>query len=115
MARHVWEIEINADTSREDLERCIFEAVHDSDSNIIRAASNARAELARRDREEWADRFAAQERARVQAQVFQASQTDRQLKVANKQLLSGSVSAAAAFLAAIAAIALAVIAFKNLP
>ncbi len=84
MPRNVWEIPINADTSREDLERCILEAVHTSDSNVLRAAAKAQAELARREREEWAARFDAQESARVKAQQFQEAQITRQIEAQEK-------------------------------
>ena len=84
MARHVWEIPINADTSREDLARCILEAALTSDTNVTQAAANAQAELARREREEWAARFNAQESSRVKAQKVQEAQIARQIKVQEK-------------------------------
>ena len=120
MPRNAWEIPINADTSREDLERCILEAAHTSDSNVLRAAAKAQAELARREREEWAARFDAQESARVKAQQFQEAQITRQieaqkflmgqqLKVAKEQA-EGSIGAAqAAQQSALATVALAVL------
>ncbi len=70
MARNVWDIPINEDTSREDLERCILSAAHTSDSNVTRAAADARAELARREREEWETRFNAESKERINAQMI---------------------------------------------
>ena len=109
MARNVWDIPINEDTSREDLERCILSAAHTSDSNVTRAAADARAELARREREEWATRFDAQESARVKAQQFQAGQMAEQLKVAQEQSKAARRAAWAAWASALVAVGLLVL------
>ncbi len=108
MARNVWDISINEDTSREDLERCILEAARSSDQNITRAAAIARAELARRKREERKTRFNAESKERVSAQKFQEAQVARQLEVANKHADAAKGSAAAAKWSAGATIALAI-------
>lgn len=93
MAQQVWEIPINASTSRTHLERCILEAAHTSDSNVTRAAADARTELARREQEEWTARFNAQESARVKAQQFQAGQIDKQIE-AQERLMGQQIEVA---------------------
>jgi hypothetical protein len=96
MPRNVWEIPIDENTSREDLERCRLEANHTSDTNVLRVAAQALAEIDRRSRQVWVDRFDAQEQARIKAQKFQEAQNTRlieaqeemiarQLEVAQKQ------------------------------
>ncbi len=133
MPRNVWEIPIDADTPREDLELCAIAAERTSDPNIQRVAAQARAELWRREQQAWIERLNAERKERVQAQRFQEAQITRQIEAqenlmgqqievakeqgnaANKQVRIGWLSAGAAFLAAIAAIALAVMAYINLP
>ena len=125
MPRNVWEIEINSETSREDLERCSIAAEHTSDPNVQRVAAKARAELWRREQEVWAARFNAQSEERIHAQRFQEGQITRQLEaqknltaqqteIAKEQAKAARVSAGAtsvlviltAILASVAAISL---------
>jgi hypothetical protein len=111
MPTHVWEITIDENTTEQDLNHCLIEAQRNSDSNIIRAASRARTELDRRDRErrlqEMITRFEAQESSRVQAQRFQEAQNTRlieaqerlvasQLKIAEQQASAAAKQVAAA-------------------
>ena len=53
----------------------------------------AEQELTRREREEWAARFEAQESARVKAQKFQEAQTTRQIE-ANEKLMGQQLDVA---------------------
>jgi hypothetical protein len=99
MPRNVWEIEINNETPREDIERYIIAARHTSDPNVVRVAGKTQAELARREREEWASRFDAQERARVQGQTFQAAQNQKLIE-AQKELVTQQIEVARQQLAA---------------
>ncbi len=133
MARNVSEIEINSETPREDLELCVIAAERTSDPNTQRAAARARAELWRREQQAWIERFNAESEERVKAQRFQEAQITRQIeaqessmsqqlevakeqgKAANKQVCISWLSAGAALLAAVAAIALAFMAYINLP
>jgi hypothetical protein len=105
MANHVWELPINEDTTEEDLHRCIFEAAHSSDPNIVRAAARAQAELSLREREEWIARFNAESAERDKSQQFQAAQMDRQLQVANIQTRAAWAAVAVTTIIAVATIA----------
>ena len=80
MPRNVWEIEINSETAREDLERCVLAAEHSNDINIQRAAARARAEQWRREQQAWTERFNAESEERVKAQRFQEAQITRQIE-----------------------------------
>ena len=84
MQRNVLEIEINSETLREELELCVIAAEHTSDQNVQRAAARARAELAKRERQEWADRFNAESKERVKAQRFQEAQITKQIEAQEK-------------------------------
>lgn len=108
MARNVWEIPINDETSEEDLHRCVFEAQHSSDRNFVRAASRAAAELARRQRAEWRARLALESKERVNSQKFQQKQVGEQLNVAEKQATAARSAVWAAWAAAIATISIAI-------
>ena len=109
--------EINDETPREQLEQCIIAAEGSSDTNIVKAAAQAKMELARRereeDRQEWIERFEAQEKARVQAQTFQEGQNTRlikaQEKLMDKQTKVAERSAIAAMWSAFAVIVIAVL------
>lgn len=108
MAKHVWKIPINDETSEEDLHRCIIEAGRTSDPNVMRAASNAAAELARRERKEWRVRLEFESKERINAQKFQQDQMDKQLRVAGEQATAARRAMWAAWAAAIATISIAV-------
>ena len=97
MAKHPYENEINEDTSPEILELCVLDANHTSDTNVLRAAAKAQAEIARRERQQWSENFNAQESARIQAQKFQAGQMEEQLKVATQQATSARNASRAAW------------------
>lgn len=120
MPRNVWEIPINSETSREDLERCVLAAERSSDINIQRAAAEARAELWRREQQAWTDRFNAESEERVKAQRFQEAQVTRQIEaqensmeqqlvVAEKQAGTAESAAQAARWSAVATVAIAVL------
>ena len=109
MPRQIYEIQINDETSEEDLHRCVVETTHTSDSNVSRVAAQAHAELARRERAEWRERFNAESRERVNAQQFQQGQMDKQLDVVNQQAKTARHAMRAAWAAAFAAIAIAII------
>jgi hypothetical protein len=110
MTLKVWEMEINSETSEEDLQRCVLEANRTGDTNVLRAAAKASAELVRREREEWRERFNAESRERVNAQRFQQTQMDKQIGVADRQVKAARSAMWAAWAAAIATIAIALIA-----
>ena len=84
MPRNVWEIEINEETPREDLELCVIAAERTRDLNIQKAAARARAELWRREQQTWIERFNAESKERVQAQKFQEAQVTRQIEAQDK-------------------------------
>lgn len=109
MATRLWEPTINETTPEKDLHKCVMEASGSSDAKVIMQASLAQAELSRRERKEWVDRFHAERGARANVQEFQAAQMKMLLEVAEKQ--AGAVQGAkrAAWAAAIAAIAVAII------
>jgi hypothetical protein len=111
MAKHVWELPINEDTTEEDLHRCIFEAVHSSDPNIVRAAARAQTELSLREREEWIARFNAESAERVKSQEFQAAQMEKQIKVATIQARAAWAAVVVTAIIAVATIALAVFSY----
>ena len=94
--KHGYEIPRNEETPESDLHRCIIEAISSSDPNVVRAAAEATAELARRQSVEWKERFNAESRERVKGQQFQQAQTERQLDVAEKQLDAASRAKSAA-------------------
>lgn len=100
MARNVWEIPINDETSDEDLERCILTAVRTSDPNVLRAAANATAQKARNERAEWTRRFELQSRERVNSLRAQEAQMERQMdrqsELADQQLVIAEQQAASA-------------------
>ena len=68
--------------------------------------SLAEMELKRREDEQWAERFAAQESSRVKAQQFQDGQLEKQLSVAETQSNSAKHAAWAAWASALAAVGL---------
>ncbi len=109
MARSAYKTTINSETTRDHLELCLIEAEHSSDANVQKAAAEAKTELWRRDQQEWADRFAAQESARVKSQKFQDGQMAKQLDVAEKQSNSAKHAAWAAWASALAAFVLVII------
>ena len=115
MAGHVWEIEINSETPQEDLERCVLAAEHSSDVNLQRTTAKARAEMLRRERQLWTDRFDAESKERVKAQQFQESQVTRQIEAqkdsVGHQLAVAEVQSKTASRAAMAAWASALAAF----
>ena len=84
MARKVMEIEINSETTPQDLELCVHAADRSSDSNLERIAANARAEKYRRSRQDSRDLFNAESRERVNAQKVQAALVERQIKAQEK-------------------------------
>ncbi len=77
MARKPYEIEINEDTSDEDLEFCIAAAERTSDVNTQRNAAKAKAEKNRREKKFKMEMFNAESAERVKAQKFQAGQPKR--------------------------------------
>ena len=83
MARKVTEIDINSETSREDLELCAAAADRTSDPNMQRIAARANAEIWRRDQQLWINRFNAESEERVKAQRFQETQITRQIEAQN--------------------------------
>ena len=112
--RYGYQVPINEETSEEDLHRCIIEAGHRDDRNMVRAAADAQAELTRRDKAEWERRFNAESRERVNAQKFQQGQADKMLDVAGKQATSARHAMIAAWAAAVATVAIAVISAVSL-
>lgn len=120
MPRNVLDIEINSETPREDLERCVLAAEHTSDPNTQGAAARARAELWRREQQAWTDRFNAESEERVKAQRFQEAQITRQIEaqensmgqqlvVAEKQAGTAESAAQAARWSAVATVAIVVL------
>ena len=109
MAKQVSEIPINDETSEEELHQCILAAGRTNDININRAAARAAAELARRERVEWQERFNAESKERVKAQQFQRDQMEKQFKVAKTQATAARRAILAAWAAAIATFGIAVI------
>ena len=120
MARKAYEIEINRETSREDLEFCAQSADRTSDVNTQRAAAQAKAELWRRKQLVWAERFNAESAERIKAQQFQAAQAEKQieaqkglmhqqLEVAKEQAEAAKSAAEAAQQSAKATVALVVV------
>ena len=77
--------------------------------NLEWKRSLAEMERKRREDKEWADRFAAQESARVKAQQFQDGQIVKQLRVAETQSTAAKRAAWAAWASALAAIGLLII------
>ena len=77
--------------------------------NLEWKRSLAEMERKRREGEEWAARFNAQESARVKAQQFQAGQMAEQLRVAETQSTAAKRAAWAAWASALAAIGLLVL------
>jgi len=77
MARKPYEIEINENTSDEDLEFCIAAAKRTSDVNIQRNAAKATVEKNRREKKFEMAMLNAKSKERVKAQKFQAAQTER--------------------------------------
>ena len=95
-------------------------AQHTSDTNVQRAAAQARAELSRREQQAWAERFNAESEERIKAQKFQEAQITRQIEaqeslmgeqlgVAMKQADAAESATQAAKQSAIATIALAIL------
>jgi hypothetical protein len=80
MARKVTEIEINSETTWEELELCAHAADHSSDTNLQRISANARAEIDHRRRQFSMDLLNAQSRERVDAQKAQAALVERQIE-----------------------------------
>ena len=104
MAKSIWEVPINDKTAEEDLHRCVFEAAHSSDPDIVGAGARAQAELALREREDWITKFNADREARDKSQQFQAAQMENNLEVARKQAWSAQDAKRTAWAAAVAAI-----------
>jgi len=113
MPRNVYEIEINSETSREDLERCVGEAEHTADTNVQRVAAKARAELWRREQEAWRVRLDRESDERIHAQRFQEGQITRQIdaqenltaqqtEIARDQAAAAKSAARAAWASAVA-------------
>lgn len=113
MPRHAWEVEINDETPREDLEWCVIAAERTSDSNAVKAAARARAELWRREQEAWAERLNFESKERVKAQRFQEAQMAKQIESQNRlmgqQLDIAKSAAGAAKISAWAATALVIV------
>ena len=93
MPRAVWEIEINSETPREELERCVVEAEHTSDRNVQGAAARARAELWRREQQVWTTRFNAESKEHVKAQRIQEAQITKQIE-AQERLMGQQIEVA---------------------
>lgn len=115
---NIWETEIDQDTPDDLLELCALSADRTSDVNVQRKASEAKAELKRRDREyertqwqerfeaegeEWRERFNAESKERVKAQQFQEAQAEKQLKISSEHLRVTKIATIASGLAAFAA------------
>ncbi len=106
MAKPYYEIEVNSDTSLADLETIISSADATGHRYQDRAGL-AKAEIARREKEELKERFDRQEDARIKAQKFQEAQKTRfieaQEKSMDKQTKVAEGSAPAAMWSAIIA------------
>jgi hypothetical protein len=109
MSTALWGTPINDTTPEEDLHKSVMEAARSSDAKVLRQASLAQAELNRRERKEWVDRFSVERRARVKVQEFQAAQMQMLLEVATQQARAAQGAKRAAWAAAIAAIAVAIL------
>ncbi len=107
MARKVTEIEINSETTREDLELCAHAADRSSDPQRVRIAADGRAEKYRRRRQEELDDADVQSRERVHTLTAQAAMVDRQIEaqaaLMERQLEVAREQASAARDAAVAA------------
>ncbi|MCZ6849775.1 MAG: hypothetical protein O7F75_13135 [Alphaproteobacteria bacterium] len=118
MAGQVYDIEVNSETPREDLERCIGTAEHTSNVGVQRVAAQAKAEIARRELSLVSERLNAEEKARVRERKFQEAENKKmieaqeslmgqQLEVAQEQTEAAKGSARAAKWSAIATIVIA--------
>ncbi len=114
MAKKAWEIEINEDTPRAELELYLIEATRTSDLHAQNVAAQARAEIWLRDRKEQRELFNAESTERVKEQEFQAAQFSNELDVANQQARAAGRAMMAAWASAIAAIALVIVAVIQL-
>ena len=87
MPRNVWEIPINSETSRENLELCLIEAERTSDPNVQKAAARAKAEIERREQQKQDERFNAESKERVKALRVQEKLVDRQIDAQEKWMV----------------------------
>ena len=87
MPQHPWQTEVNSETPLEELLWCIKAADHSRDPNTQKTAAKARAELQRRDQQEWEERFKAESKERVKSLRVQEKLVDRQIEAQEKWMV----------------------------